>query len=60
MQIESRTVHKLRIFARVWSLLSIAFVRTMFIGEALSGEGTGPTAVEGLEPVSLQRAQCRL
>ena len=46
MHIESQAVHKLRIFSRLWSLLSIAFVLTMFIGEGLSGEGPMPTAVE--------------
>lgn len=48
MRVASQTVNKLRIFARIWSLLSIAFVLTMFMGAALSGEGGSPTAVEWL------------
>ena len=38
----------LRLIARIWSLIRIGFILTMFIGEALSGEGVWPTSAEWL------------
>jgi hypothetical protein len=42
----TKQVKRLQITAKVWSILSIAFILLIFIGEGLSENGQMPTAAE--------------
>jgi hypothetical protein len=42
----TKLVKRLRLTAKIWSILSIGFVLLFVIGEGLSGEGPMPTASE--------------